>query len=331
MDFLLKINKSIEFRKSGKLISEVKNLQSCLKILDNTNVLLEPNFYLSWYRDYLKNKLLLAQINKYLPGIIIRHKLKSVTETAINKLIKDGKIILNDINLPLPANDREYENYMHMIIDSILAYLLNNIDIDKLYAIYSHTLFWLEGLYEYKAVRLEKDDIVIDAGANIGAFSALAGVRECKSYAFEPIPRIINNFLSKTIEWNPNITLCKYALADKAGELNFDEDTDSIMGSSFIMPLKKSKKVKVQTIDLDTFVEKNNLPRVDFIKADIEGAERYMIMGAKNILKEFAPKIAICTYHLPDDPQILRGLILDSNPNYIIEERWQKMYAYVPK
>jgi len=54
-------------------------------------------------------------------------------------------------------------------------------------------------------------------------------------------------------------------------------------------------------------------------------------MGAKRVLKEFAPKIAICTYHLPDDPQVLRELILDANPNYVIVERWKKMYAYVPK
>ena len=55
-----------------------------------------------------------------------------------------------------------------------------------------------------------------------------------------------------------------------------------------------------------------------------------MLMGAKQVLKEFAPKIAICKYHLPDDPQILRELILDGNPNYVIEERWKKIYAYVP-
>ena len=82
---------------------------------------------------------------------------------------------------------------------------------------------------------------------------------------------------------------------------------------------------------MDTFVEENKLPSVDFIKADIEGAERYMLMGAKRVLKEFAPKIAICTYHLPDDPKVLRELILDANPNYIIEEKFKKMYAYVRK
>jgi len=54
-----------------------------------------------------------------------------------------------------------------------------------------------------------------------------------------------------------------------------------------------------------------------------------MLVGARQVLKEYAPKISICTYHLPDDPKVLRELILDANPNYIIEERFEKMYAYV--
>ncbi|MDR2600473.1 MAG: FkbM family methyltransferase, partial [Oscillospiraceae bacterium] len=89
--------------------------------------------------------------------------------------------------------------------------------------------------------------------------------------------------------------------------------------------------IKVQTIDLDSFVNENNLPRIDFIKADIEGAERYMLMGAKQVLKDFAPKLSLCKYHLPDDSKVLKELILDANPNYVIEERWKKMYAYVPR
>jgi FkbM family methyltransferase len=44
---------------------------------------------------------------------------------------------------------------------------------------------------------------------------------------------------------------------------------------------------------LDKFVEDNKLERVDFIKADIEGAERDMLRGATNTLKTFAPKLAI--------------------------------------
>jgi hypothetical protein len=69
---------------------------------------------------------------------------------------------------------------------------------------------------------------------------------------------------------------------------------------------KRQKQLVVPAITLDAFVERNNIERVDFIKADIEGAERNMLRGAKRILREFAPKLSICTYHLPDRPLRLR-------------------------
>jgi hypothetical protein len=89
-------------------------------------------------------------------------------------------------------------------------------------------------------------------------------------------------------------------------------------------------RLAVPAITLDSFVERNNIERVDFIKADIEGAERNMLWGARKILKEFAPKLSICTYHLHDDPQVLREIILEANPKYQIVEKFKKMYAHVP-
>ena len=43
----------------------------------------------------------------------------------------------------------------------------------------------------------------------------------------------------------------------------------------------------------------------------------------------FAPKLAICTYHYNDDPQVLEEIILKANANYIVKHKWKKLYAYV--
>ncbi len=103
-------------------------------------------------------------------------------------------------------------------------------------------------------------------------------------------------------------------------------------GSSFITNTDASKEITTaETVTLDSFVRENNLERVDFIKADIEGFERHMLQGAQETLRKFAPKLALCTYHLPDDPQVLENLIKQANPNYNVVQKRKKLYASVPK
>jgi hypothetical protein len=80
---------------------------------------------------------------------------------------------------------------------------------------------------------------------------------------------------------------------------------------------------------LDSFVEERGLARIDFIKADIEGAERDMLKGATRVLRDFAPKLAICTYHLADDPVVLEAIIKSANPGYKVVHLRHKLFASV--
>ncbi|GHU60021.1 hypothetical protein FACS189411_17370 [Bacteroidia bacterium] len=187
-----------------------------------------------------------------------------------------------------------------------------------------------EGPYGYTDgvfdVTVKKGDVVIDVGAWIGDFSAYAASKGATVYAFEPVEQTYK-LLCKTSDLNNGqIYAIKKGLSNCDCEMNMSVDSD---GSSIIMKKEGNINEKISVTSLDIFVEENKLERVDFIKADIEGAERDMLRGAFNVLKTFAPKLAICTYHLPDDPEVLEKIIKDANPAYTVVHLSHKLFAAV--
>ena len=153
------------------------------------------------------------------------------------------------------------------------------------------------------------------------------------TFAFEPSERNFN-YLQQTAKLNKNIIPVKKGLSNKTATQKFFINTDSNTGADSMMDKSDDKNFEVnsnivETITLDDFVKENNLERVDFIKADIEGFERNMLQGAQETLKNFAPKLALCTYHLPDDPEVMSNLIMQANPNYKIVFGKMKLYASV--
>ncbi len=202
--------------------------------------------------------------------------------------------------------------------------------------------FGNEGLYglvnDKVNVTVEPGDVVIDAGSWLGDFAAYASAR-CKNlggvkavYAFEPTPDTFE-YLKKTALLNENIIPVNKGLSDENTFRNIHISVENTGANSMREKdtEENSRTESVETVTLDSFVRENKLERVDFIKADIEGFERHMLQGAQETLRKFAPKLALCTYHLPDDPQVLENLIKQANPNYNVVQKRKKLYASVPK
>ena len=70
----------------------------------------------------------------------------------------------------------------------------------------------------------------------------------------------------------------------------------------------------IQTVSIDEVIKS----QVSYIKLDIEGAEYNALRGAKKIITEFKPVIAVCVYHNQQDFIRIPELLLNYNPNYRI-------------
>jgi len=192
-----------------------------------------------------------------------------------------------------------------------------------------------DGPYQHASAFLKHRDVVVDIGANIGMFSLFANkFFDCKCYAFEPVKETVN-FLKKNIKLNhaeQKIDVVPYALSDRECDVDIQIGKNTA-GSSFVQKIDCIGTEKIHCITLDQWAKENHISQIDFIKADIEGAERYMLAGATKVLQKIAPKLSICTYHLPDDPQVLEEIILNANPKYKVEHanNFKKLYAYVPE
>lgn len=260
------------------------------------------------------------------PDFIILDRSKSICSTFI-RCLKENNILVNEKVLDLKGiripnflngfNEKIMKVFLTECCDLILPYIFNE---------YSEVD---EGPYEEGVFKVQLGDIVFDCGANLGLFSAIVANRASQVFAFEPIPKSIA-LLKETQRLYTNINICNLAVSDIIGKVQMvSEDSlgqNRIVRSSLD---RSNNLIDVDSTTIDDFVRENNIERVDFIKADIEGSERKLLKGAKKVLKEFAPKLVLCTYHLDDDPIVLEKLIKEANSNYIVEHKYKKLYAYV--
>lgn len=259
-------------------------------------------------------------LNKYFTQWFFEREISLENETFT---VKNGTYLnpFNAVFKKLEGRSRLVTDYWEEFTDFIIPPLFDDYSMVN------------EGPYELGNVDLKKGDVVLDLGSNIGLFSVFAVSKGCVVYAFEPTPDLLPMIKHHSMLNENKISTYQYAVSNECGEaifhINSYIDSCSCECNSLLNSSSGGREINVEQITVDEFVKQEKLDRVDFIKADIEGAERLMLEGAQQTLKHFAPKLALCTYHFPDDKEVLTELILKANPNYKIEYSWKKLYAYV--
>ena len=154
--------------------------------------------------------------------------------------------------------------------------------------------------------KLVKDGmLVFDIGANFGYYTLIAADKvgdSSKVYAFEPDPSNFD-FLTRNIEING---FEKRAEALQVAVMNKEESMklfryEKHQGNCNLFYPQSGENMsieEVRTLSIDDFVREYNVPKVDRIKIDAEGAEPYIFKGMKRtieennnlkIISEFAP------------------------------------------
>ena len=155
----------------------------------------------------------------------------------------------------------------------------------------------------------ERGAIVIDGGLCSGETASVFAQMGYKVYGFEPSAK--NFELAREVAEKNNFVAENFGLGAYKHETTFAQGLHSGMGK--IDPLG-TEIVKITT--LDSYVREKNLPRVDFIKMDVEGAELDVLRGAATTIARFKPILALSAYHKWDDFWTLMNFVKSIRPDY---------------
>jgi len=178
-------------------------------------------------------------------------------------------------------------------------------------------------IYLAGSVRLKPGDTVLDCGPNVGVFTKVALAAGAKTVvAIEPSPdnvSCLRRTFSDEISKGRVIVVPK-GVWDKDDVLELRVDRKNSARDSFVIKWEEANEtVRVPLTTIDKLVSELALNRVDFIKMDIEGAEKQALEGARKTLETYRPQLAIATEHFLDDGATIPAVVQGITPQYQVE------------
>lgn len=170
---------------------------------------------------------------------------------------------------------------------------------------------------------IEKVSVAADLGAYNGdtAKELIERRPEIKKiYALEPDRRNfkkLSNFATNT--QTVSIVAINAAAWNEDTALMFSDSGNRNSGA-----FAKGKQTEVEARSLDSIL---NGESVDYIKYDVEGAEKEALEGSVNTIKDFSPTLLVSAYHRSEDLFALPLQLHSLYPNYSL---YLRRYPYVP-
>ena len=211
------------------------------------------------------------------------------------------------------------------VADEVRKRLIDDIGIDEkniIMGIYD----WRNNQGQYfDYFEARENEVFVDCGCYDGAtcynFAGWCGAKGFDYiYSFEADPK---NY-EKSKEILAPLGKCElfpYGTADVNKKVYFAADA---FETSCIISREEAEKrnfegvEEIETVALDEVLAGK---KITFIKMDIEGAEYEALLGARKLIMENRPRMAISVYHKFEDFVVLADLVLSMHPDYRIAFR----------
>lgn len=152
-------------------------------------------------------------------------------------------------------------------------------------------------------VKIPKDAVIIDVGANMGTMSLQFAkiATEGKVYSFEPTHYSIAR-LKRNLELNPDLA-SRIEVIQSFVSSSITQNADIKAFASWKVSGEKTEGMHplhmgvakstegVGSTTLDEFAKSRNLAKIDYIKIDTDGHEYEVLEGAKETIRRYRPYV----------------------------------------
>lgn len=258
--------------------------------------------------QYFANQLLKGKVNAFIDNFP-REKNDKINGILIYKpeeYIKKYGIKKTSFVISVGKRDIAEQLYMQLL----------NYEVDKKDIIIAPADYRNNAKQYFDVFSPYEQEVFVDCGAYDGS-TALGFVRWCgdknyeQVYCFEPDIKSYEN-IKKQNSKRERFNIFPFGVSNEEKEVQF------ISNGNEDAHIKNDKEnicdcEIIKTIKLDNAIGNK---RVTFIKMDIEGEEYKALEGAKNIIEEQKPRLAISVYHKNTDIMNIPKLLLELVPEY---------------
>jgi FkbM family methyltransferase len=160
----------------------------------------------------------------------------------------------------------------------------------------------IEPEFEYLEKFLDSEGVFVDVGANTGIYTIKAAKHFNKNgtiLALESFPDVLAT-LFQSIQSNgfTNVRLRNFCAGERTGSATLWMNQNQPNSFSLVKREEKASCLSTLTVALDDLFVWEGLNRLDYLKIDVEGAEKQVIAGAIKVIEKYRPIIQIeITFH----------------------------------